>query len=55
MSCPIKTPSHLKDTRGTVLEIICRWITEDILVTRLKGNGKITSRIDKIYSVVVVI
>lgn len=38
MSCPIKIPSHLKDTRETVIEIICRWITEVVEFIRLKGN-----------------
>lgn len=55
MSCPIKTPSYLKDTRETVLEIICRWITEVILFIRLKGSGKITSRTSERYAVAVVI
>lgn len=47
MSCPIKTPSHLKDTRETVLEIICRWITEDILFTRLNVKGKLPPELIK--------
>lgn len=55
MSCPIKTASHLKHTREAVLEIVFRWITEVILFIRLKGNRKITSRTDEIYSVAVVI
>lgn len=55
MSCPMKTLLHLKDTRETVLEIICRWITEVILFIRLKGGGKITSRTGEMYAVAVVI
>lgn len=55
MSCPIKASLHLEDTRETVVEFICRWITEVILFIRLKDNGKITSRTDEMYSVAVVI
>lgn len=55
MSCPRKTLLHLKDTRETVLEIICRWITEVILFIRLKGSGNITYRTGEMYAVAVVI